>query len=235
MSCPTLLGTIVHKIDKLLKIECADGSQLPYFGYVKVDVDVLSGLPVSEPKSCLPLVIPDTPYSEKTPIILGTNVLKEFMTDCKSKFGDNFLQRAGLFTPWYLCFRTIVVRDRELRKNNNRIAVIRCAETSKVILKPNQTISVKGNTDKEMNFTSTTAIIQGSEDSAIPHYVDVTEAVIHFESGQRKEVNVTLSNLTIHTVVITPKAVICELQHVSVTDEVFENISDLTEVSDFIR
>ena len=118
----------IHKIYQLLNIECADGSQLPYIGYIEADISVRSELPGLNSKSCLLLVIPDTQYSRSTPIILGTNILNEFIKDCKVNFGDQFLQRAQLHTPWYLCFRTLVIRDKELKKNKNIIAVVRSAE-----------------------------------------------------------------------------------------------------------
>ena len=118
----------LKKIDQLLNIECADGSQLPYLGYIEVSIKIAAGLPDSQPKDCLLLVIPDSPYSERTLVILGTNILHEFMNDCKANFGSNFLELPGLQTPWYLCFHSIVIRDRELERNKNRIAVIRSAE-----------------------------------------------------------------------------------------------------------
>ena len=221
-----LQNSELHKIDQLLNIECADGSQLPYIGYIEADIYVSSGLPGSNSKSCLLLVIPDTPYSQSTPIILGTNILDEFIKDCKVNFGDQFLQRAQLHTPWYLCFRTLVIRDRELKKNKNTIAIIRSAEQAKVTLKPNQTLTIKGKTDKEINYPNTTAIIQESSESGLPGFVDITPAVIQFEYGKKKEVTVTLSNLTTNTVTIAPRTIICEIQPVQVTEEVFNNIQD---------
>ena len=221
-----LLEIAIEDIGQMLSIECADGNQLPYIGYIEADLEIPLGIPGSDLKRSLLLVIPDTPYSEKTPIILGTNVLKEFLDDCKATFGDNFLQKAGLHTSWYLCFRTIVIRDRELNKNKNVIGIIRCAESERIILRPNQVVTIKGQTDKESNYPSTTAILQESKDSGIPDFIDVTPAVIQFENGKKKYVEVTLSNLTTNTVTISPRAVICEIQPVSVTEEVFDKIAD---------
>ena len=219
----------IKKIDQLLDIECADGSQLPYLGYIEVCIEIAAGLPDSQPKDCLLLVIPDTPYSEKTLVILGTNILHEFMNDCKANFGSKFLQLPGLQTPWYLCFHSIVIRDRELKRNKNRIAVIRSAQSSKIILKPNQVISIKGHTDKKLHYPSTTAFIQESKDSTIPEFIDITPAVVLFGIGKKQEITVTLSNLSTDTITNSPKTIICELQPVTVTEEVFNNIVESEE------
>ena len=49
-------------------------------------------------------VVPDTDYSQTVLILLGTNVLSEFLDKCKGKTGVNFLQKAALHTGthWYL-------------------------------------------------------------------------------------------------------------------------------------
>ena len=108
----------------------------------------------------------------------------------------------------------------------NTIAIIRCAEQEKILLKPNQSVTIKGCTDRELNHPTTTAIIQESPESGIPKYIDVTPAVIRFENCKRNEVTVNLSNLTANTVTIVPKTIICELQPVSVTQDVFDNLAD---------
>jgi len=35
------------------------------------------------------------------------------------------IQQKGMSSPWYLAFRAIATRTRELRKNKDRIAVLR--------------------------------------------------------------------------------------------------------------
>ena len=52
------------------------------------------------------------------------------------------------------------MRERELKRNKNRIAVIRSAETTIVPIGPNQPVSVKGYLDKELEYNTTCAIIK---------------------------------------------------------------------------
>ena len=85
---------------------------LPYIYCAEINIE--KGLPGAKPLPCLLLVTPDTQYSAKTPVILGTNILNELMKDCKNNFGEQFLQQAKLYTSWYLNFRTITIRERKI-------------------------------------------------------------------------------------------------------------------------
>ena len=124
---------------------------LPYIGHIEAEINIKKGLPGAKPLPCLLLVTPYTQYSAKTPVILGTNILNDLITDCKNNFGEQFLQQAKLHTPWYLSFRTITIRERELRKNNDRLAIIRCGANRKIIHNPNQSMEIAGNKNTEMN------------------------------------------------------------------------------------
>jgi len=88
----------------------------------------------------------------------------------------------------------MVLRDKELKRNHNRIAIIRSSISERILLKPNETIQVKGFIDREMNYPTTTAIIQESEEAGLPEYIDVSPAVIQYQFGKNHEVMVTLSN-----------------------------------------
>ena len=95
------LGNIeIKPVGNILNIECADGKNLPYIGYIETEINIDNGLPGAKPLPCLLLVTPDTLSSAKTQVILGTNILNKLMTDCKNNFGQQFLQQAKLHTPW---------------------------------------------------------------------------------------------------------------------------------------
>lgn len=68
-----------------------------------------------------------------------------------------FLQNASLQVSWVLAFRCIVLRERELKKNEYLLAILRCAEAGKfeLKLKANPTINVCCHTDHELNCKPT--------------------------------------------------------------------------------
>ncbi len=103
----------IEPLDTLLSIECADGNDLPYLGYVEIELEV-SGLPVGSTQACLALVVPSSTYNSTVPLLIDTNLLSVFLGACKDEYGDKMLQSADLFTPWQLSFRCMLLRDREL-------------------------------------------------------------------------------------------------------------------------
>ncbi len=50
----------INAIGDILNIECADGNQLPYRGYIEAEIKVNDGVPNSKSHSCLLLITPDT-------------------------------------------------------------------------------------------------------------------------------------------------------------------------------
>ncbi len=111
------VGLPIHPLNDILMVECADGNKLPYDGYIELDINV-SGLPTGQSQSCLALVVPKSAYNSRVPLLIGTNLLSTFLTACKEEYGERLLQTAGLFTPWYLSFRCMLLWDKELRRHH---------------------------------------------------------------------------------------------------------------------
>lgn len=218
--------THIRPLQEIIYIECADGQRLPYLGYIEVDLMIENGFPMSQKQTCLFLVAPDTKYSATTPVILGTNILSELLQECRNNAGEQFLQKANLHVPWYLCFRTMVLREKNLKQSNNRIAIVRSAQSHKVTLGPNKTVTITASTDREADHPETLALLEESKDASIPAYIDVMPGVVQFNCNRRNTFNVTLTNLTNNTAVISPREVLCELQPVQVTEEVILRIEE---------
>lgn len=239
-SCISIISETFHK-DKLpetemkplsgiLQVECADGNTLPYLGYVEVDITNIDGMPeLTTTKPCIFLVTPDTSYSVRTPVLLGTNILEELISDSKNHHGDRYLQKANLTTPWYLTFRAIAVRDKQLKRNKDRIAVVRNAEVGNITIGPNESKDIYGYTDKEINHYQTCALLQETEESSLPNFLDITPTVIHYQNRKKSSVIVNVSNLTTNTVTIPPRAILCEVQPVTIDEAVYEKIQESKE------
>ena len=119
----------LHPVEDILRLECADGSFMHYTGYIQVQI-LTSGIPSEHIQDCIFLIVPDTDYSKNVPLLICTNILDELLLHCKSELGENFLQNSALHTSWYLAFRCMVVRQRELKRSKNKLAIIRSAESN---------------------------------------------------------------------------------------------------------
>lgn len=213
----------LRPLTEIINIKCANGDKLQYKGFVELDLQVAEGFPKSTGLTCLFLVAPDTDYSSKTPVIIGTNILEPLSEKCKKSFGLQYLQKAPLHTPWYLSFRCLTVREKELKKYKNKIAIVKSAETNRIILGPNETIDIEAYTDRELDCGQTYVMVHETEDSSLPNFIDITPTVLNYRSGRRQTLTVNLSNLTSNSVVISPKAILCEIQPVDIEQGKLEN------------
>jgi hypothetical protein len=87
-------------------------------------------------------------------------------------------------------------------------------------------INITGFIDKKIDYKPTAAIIQEASDTTLPDFIDYEPSVINYYYRNSREVIVTLSNLTNNTVTIPPRSTICELQPVTITDEVIERVEE---------
>jgi hypothetical protein len=120
-------------LDNILDIECAGGTPLPYTGYIEANIK----MPGDTNTTCqhVMLVVPDSRYSQHIPALIGTNILDKLMYHLQEEHGVRYLQNAALTTPWFLTFRCLSMREKELTKNNDRLAVIRTC--NRITILPN--------------------------------------------------------------------------------------------------
>lgn len=122
----------IKSLDTILEIECTDGQNLPYTGYIEVEIGHETAS-----STCLLLIIPNSRYNEQVPLLLGTTVRQYFIEQFEELYGPRFLQTSNLKTPWYLAFRTMVLRERESRRKKFRLGIVKCAESKSITLSPN--------------------------------------------------------------------------------------------------
>jgi hypothetical protein len=63
---------VLKTIKEILDIECAEGSQLPYSGYIEVNINTPGS--TNNFNTYLVLVVPDSNYNQHIPLLIGTNV-----------------------------------------------------------------------------------------------------------------------------------------------------------------
>ncbi|KAK7495225.1 hypothetical protein BaRGS_00013635, partial [Batillaria attramentaria] len=81
----------LEKLDTLLTVKGAGGHSVPYLGYVRVAVTLPDdAVGVGGTVNTLFLVCPDTAFSGKVPILIGTNALRLFAEGCEQRVGKHF-------------------------------------------------------------------------------------------------------------------------------------------------
>ena len=203
----------LQQLDSILKTECAGGQMLPYNGFIEVTIYLKD---LDRSFNCIILIIPDTPYHETVPLLIGTNILNSIMESCRQTNGERFLQTSNLTTPWYSSFKCILLREKELSHNNYKLAVVKFAGNTNVIIPPNTNITLQGYLDKKLPYSDISVMVQPTKNSIIPSDLDITPSLLDYTYHQNGAIPVQVSNVTTQTVNISPHALLCEIQPVSI-------------------
>ena len=222
----------IHSLENLLRIEGAASQTVPYLGYVECEI---SGL-VPDVREMFPiLVVPDFSYSEKVPVLIGTNVLQVFKDATVQTKGHNFLQKVNIATSVQLAFRAMSLKEKHLEKSKGELAVARNTETS--VLEPGETqmlcakVRVTIPTGDQLVVTS--RIKDGPY--VAPHLLEV--------SNDTRYVPVEVRNQSTEKVTIPSGSIVCTLSAVHIedpeivasehsSDEEFLSKFDLNEIDD---
>jgi hypothetical protein len=160
-------------------------------------------------------------FFESTPVLLGTNFIAKVGSKRQTpERGSQYLQQISGQSAWYMALRCLTVRERQLKKNHHRIAVVRSAESVKKTVQPNETVTLRGYCDKAMPYHTTCALLQPLR--TINNDLDLSPSLVTYHGRNTGLVDITFSNLSTHTVTLNPKALLCELQPVDITS--MENV-----------
>ena len=154
------LGLKIKQLDTLLDLEPTGGGQVPYNGYVELrmwvpnvrafDLDVLM------------LVIPESEYSQRVPITIGTIHIDEII----DLITDQELKSASHQWQHGIISRKVVIKQMQLKENKDVLAQVKgdVKLTRKVVIPPLETINVSGLTNINKHSKCVNIITEPRED-----------------------------------------------------------------------
>ena len=178
--------------DFSLDVSSANGSSVPYMGYVVVDI----GIPTVDldPVSVPVLIVQDTKYSSTVPVIIGTNVLNFFKTTAPSD---------KVPVEWSDVFSVL---------SSVHCLPVRCLGDMNIRIQPFETRTVMGKVRNVGEMSE--AVTEGPDNSA---NLSVYPNLVHVKpSSSFCKVPVRMCNMSAHPVVIKPNSLLCHLQDIDV-------------------
>jgi len=171
------LGLEIEPVSVVLHVECAEGSSLPYVGCTSTTVSSLDGK--LGPLEVLFLVVPETRYNQRVPVLLGTNVLKDL------------LGKSGLQGPMELVSKTLTMHAQVLQQESVGPVV-----ASKSFVLPAGGCSVvKGLTHAGKKLCMTVPVILEASES-VPTGIMVRVGLHSLHAGKTQRLSAELVNLT---------------------------------------
>lgn len=209
----------LQPVECLLTLECADGT----------DIGIADS---PQTIKCLFLIVNYTKYHESVPILIGTNILSVLLSETKQKYGVQFLQKVKVHTPWFIAFRCMTLREKGLSRRAYVLARVRSAEERPVTIPHNSSVTIQGYLFDKIpyRYYPVCGMLSPTARSRIPTDLDIEPSVITYDTAENAPIPVHVGNITTNTVTINPRALLCEVQQVSIQN--FPRKDQLSEASD---
>ena len=194
------LGLKIYQLDTLLGIEGFGGNDVPYLGYVEARLQVkgISGMD----EDSLFLVVPDSNYTKRVPISIGTVHIERCLQLLKEEEIPN------LAHPWERAIfpKHILKKEKIIEPDFNLELVEGKVKLSKsLVLKPFETVLVSGISESRQHRKRVNVMIERVEGSLGDDVVPANSYSILYPGSVRAKV--ALRNMTPKEVVL--KAKIC--------------------------
>lgn len=200
----------LQSLDDLLTISNASGGQMPYLGYVEVTV----AIPGTEQESYPVLVVPDTPYNVRVPLLIGTNVLKRVRKSLEDAHGVRFLQKTQLPSAVVCGMHAVSLAERQLERSEGIFSQVHLL--GNVDLRPGEVRQVAGRVNISIPIAQQAATVH-----PLGTYMDgnvtVSPSVLVVDN-QTRVVRFEVCNHTSQPVTLPRKTVLGQLMQVSVVD-----------------
>ena len=194
----------IYKLDTLLDIEGFGGNDVPYLGYVEAQLQVkgISGR-VEDP---LFLVVPDSNYTKRVPISIGTVHIERCLQLLKEKEIPN------LTHPWEIAIfpKQILKGEKIIEPDFNLESVEGKVKLSKsVVLKPFETVLVSRISESRQHRKRVNVMIERVEGSLGDDVVPANSYSILYPGSIRAKV--ALRNMTPKEIVLKAKTCVAKL------------------------
>ena len=186
----------LHDLDEFgLSVQGATGKELPFKGYVEAEISVPF---LSDSVFNIPLlVVPETEYNSKVPVIIGTNLIRL----CKTDSSDSEVP-----VEWQTAFDCLTGDSIPVKTTNNYA----------IRIGPNEVKTIHGIARKSSDFE--TAVTEHVE-SSLSGNLNICPRVVSLKSsGNTVRVPVRVCNLSARAIDIPPRSLLCSLNSVSVLD-----------------
>ena len=208
-------STPIMPLGDLLRIEGAAGQSVPFLGCVAVELSFpreVDGCGGTRP--VLALVVKNTDYNKKVPLVVGTNVIKICKEDCEKEHGVQFLQKINLDRVWHLAYKFLTISKNPSVKNGV-VGHVKAANSSPLCVKGGQCLTVWGKVVMPKNVNVSQLMVVGKGRSTLANSLVVSPAVVSLADMQDGKVPVLVRNTSLRDCNISPRVTLGTLEGVT--------------------
>ena len=206
----------IKPISNLLHVQGAGGASVPFLGYAEVEISFPLQLKKNSAKYwTLALIVPDTSYHAEVPLLVGTNVIAQCRSHCLQAYGTRFAQKATLPDAWRLALQSL-----KTCKPNKSDLEVRMTAGSQIIVQPNETVVINGSIKSRSFATQCHVLTEPSSHTTLPGGLEILPSVVTLPSQTAVlDIPVTVRNLTLKPLTVSPKSLLCKANHVTIINQ----------------
>lgn len=211
----------IESLNNLLEVEAANGQDVPYLGYVEVNITFpRSSLGLDFEVPTLALIVPDMQSTLST-VLIGTNTLDTLY----ELYTSAALQNSQSLPYGYRALlQTLELRQKQ--EVDSSIGVVRLSGKYPETLGPGQTKVLEGSVSCKIPNVGKWVVIESSKTSSLPGGLIVTNGLASLPPKLPHCVLVILKNESDHDITISPKSVIAEVNTIRSVQPVTHKNSD---------
>ena len=185
----------LKKLDVVLNIEAADGGQVPYHGLIEIGISIPGCLMTNLRVPVL--VVHDTPYREKVPVVIGSNVLDQLHE-------ENVETKDSV---WHKALQNL----KHFKEKEKEAGEINIYSFHQIVVPPRQSIVVQGRAGAAKGFSS--GVLQHVD--TLPGGIILPEGAVCIDDGR---VSMRLNNMSDRKISIPKGQKIGVLQQAAMLD-----------------
>ena len=186
-----LASVPLRPLQDLISVEDANGLEVKYLGFVEVSLRMRNGIAGPEQMHRAPvLVVVDTQYNAKVPLIIGTNIIRRCYMRGVDHSGTKFWLNTQVQPAWHMAFDTF-----QASTSSPKVKV-QLVTNSQIPLAPGEAALLEGQTtvDRRHSLTSKSKksplivdplLVETSEDEP------VIKIFIEVKNGSQKTITLT--------------------------------------------
>jgi len=210
-----LVNCPIQPLDDIIEVEGAGGQKVPFLGFIEVSISFPQNVNgILETMNAVVLIVPDTRFNLKTPLLVGTNLIRRCKDSCAARLGPCFLQRIRPDTAWMVAYRHLGHQERALRKSTQVLRVQNEPGTPMLVQSQRSTVIWTKIRTTKVGGTFPTLI--DDSNSELPKPLQVVPSLVEIEmNGKSQIIPVEVLNPADKPVILQARTIIGKLHPVS--------------------
>ena len=190
-----------------LHVEGVTGQHLPYAGFIEIKLTVPIKLVGSSMSlNVLLLVVADTPYNSRTPVLLGTNVLNL----CLQSTLPHKVDDVDAPTVWWSTFKCLTAS----LQTRGAVGIVHCAESAVISARSSKIVKCFANCNQ---VYSSNVLLEESNETSLPGGL-MFKPSLHDARTLSNDIFVEILNISDHDVTIPGKSSLGEIHEVDLVN-----------------